>query len=109
MDIRSSLILTSKDREVIKIINYSNSGNIFNNFKNKKGAIICESNIGNLESQLLKHDKAIYHLILSLQDNKIKKFLNQNLTDELDEDNSLLKKISNLYNKEKLKEKINIL
>ena len=109
IDIRKALILSSTDREVKKIINYSNSGNIFNNYKNKKGSIICESNIGNLQSQLLKHDKAIYHLILSLQDNKIKKFLKQNLTDELDEDNSLLKKISYLYNKEKQKEKNNIL
>ena len=109
MNIKKALILTSSDNEVKKIINYSNSENIFSNFKNKKGSIICQSNIGNLQSQLLKYDKAIYHLVLSLQDNNIKKFISKNLTDELDEDNSLLKKISNLYNKEKQKEKNNIL
>ena len=109
MNIRKAFNLTSEDRETKKIINYSNSENIFRNFKNKKGAIICQSNIGNLQSQLLKYDKAIYHLVLSLQDNNIKKFINKNLTDELDEDNSLLKKIANLYNKEKRKVKSNIL
>ena len=109
MNIRKAFNLTSEDRETEKIINYSNSENIFRNFKNKKGSIICQSNIGNLQSQLLKYDKAIYHLVLSLEDNNIKKFINKNLTDELDEDNSLLKKIANLYNKEKTKEKSNIL
>ena len=109
MNIRKAFFMTSTDKETEKIINYSNSENIFKNFKNKKGSIICQSNIGNLQSQLLKYDKAIYHLVLSLEDNDVKKFINKNLTDELDEDDSLLKKISNLYNKEKKKEKSNIL
>ena len=109
MNLRQALILTSSDRDTKKIINYSNSENIFRNLKNKKGAIICQSNIGNLQSQLLKYDKAIYHLVISLQDNNLMKYLSKNLSDEFDEDDSLLKKISNLFNREKKKEKSNIL
>ena len=97
MDLKQSLILTSQDRGVGQIIDFSHSEKIFGTFKNIRGATICESNIGNLESQLLKFDKAIFHLALSLQDNKLKKFLNRNLSDELDENDSLLNKISNSY------------
>ena len=109
MDIKGALILTSEDREINKIINYSYSEEIFKNFKNKEGAIICQSNLGNLQSQLKKYDKAIYHLALSLQDNKLKRFLNKNLNDELDESDFLLNTISNYFTKEKNKEKTNIL
>ena len=109
IDLKDALILTSQDREVEEIINYSHTEEIFKNFKNKKGAIICESNIGNLQGQLLKFDKAIYHLALSIQDNKLKRFINRNINDELDEQDSLLKKISNFLGKENMKEKNNIL
>ena len=109
MDLKQSLILTSQDRGVGQIIDFSHSEKIFGTFKNIRGATICESNIGNLESQLLKFDKAIFHLALSLQDNKLKKFLNRNLSDELDENDSLLNKISNSFNIGKIKEDINIL
>ena len=109
MDLKQSLILTSEDRGVGKIIDFSHSEKIFGTFKNIKGATICESNIGNLQSQLLKFDKAIYHLALSLQDNKLKKFLNINLSDEFDESDSLLNKISYSFNKERNKLKNNIL
>ena len=109
IDLKGALILTSEDREIEKIIDYSHSENIFGNFKNKEGTNLCRSNIGNLESQLLKFDKAIYHLALSLQDNKLKKFLNINLSDEFDESDSLLNKISYSFNKERNKLKNNIL
>ena len=109
MDLKGALNLTSLDREVEEIIDYSHSEEIFRNFKNKEGAVICQSNIGNLQSQLLKFDKAIYHLALSLEDNKLKKFLNNNLSDELDENDSLLNDISNPFKKRKKKEKNNIL
>ena len=109
LDLKSAIILTSRDRKVEDIIDYSNSEKTFSIFKNKEGAIICQSNIGNLQSQLLKFDKAIYHLALSLQDNKLQKFLSQNLSDELDEEDSLLKKISYTFNKNKKREKNNIL
>ena len=101
IDLKSALLFTSADREAKQIINYSYSEKIFGNFKNKEGAIICQSNIGNLQSQLFKFDKAIYHLAVSLQDNNLKKFLNQNLRNEFDEDDSLLNKISNLFSKRK--------
>ena len=107
MDLKRALYLTSGDREVDQIIDYSQSEEIFKNFKNTEGAIICESNIGNLEGQLLKFDKAIYHLALSLQDNKLKRFLNRNLNDEFDESDFLFDKISHSFNKEKKKEKNN--
>ena len=109
LDLKSAIILTSRDRKVEDIIDYSNSEKTFSIFKNKEGAIICQSNIGNLQSQLLKFDKAIYHLALSLQDNKLLKFLSQNLRDELDEEDSLLKKISYTFNKNKKRVKNNIL
>ena len=107
IDLKTALIFTSTDREVEQIINYSKSEKIFRYFKNKEGAIICQSNMGNLHSQLLKLDKAIYHLSSSLQDNNLIKFINQNLTDVFDEDDSLLKKISYSYNKEKKEDKNN--
>ena len=107
IDLKTALIFTSTDREVEQIINYSKSEKIFRYFKNKEGAIICQSNMGNLHSQLLKLDKAIYHLASSLQDNNLIKFINQNLTDVFDEDDSLLKRISYSYNKEKKEDKNN--
>ena len=100
-DLKNAFLVTSKDRQIGEIINYSSSENIFRYFKNKEGVIICQSNIGNLQSRLLKYDKAIYHLVLSLQDNKLKRFLNKNLTDELDESDALLNKISYSFYKEK--------
>ena len=109
MDLKSALYLASKDRQTENIIDYSNSEKIFMDFKNKEGAVICQSNIGNLQSQLKEFDKAIYHLALSLQDNKLKKFIERNLSDEFDENDYLLNKISNSFNKEKKNEKSNIL
>jgi len=109
MDLKGSMLLTSDDREVNEIIDYSYSEEIFRNFKNKEGEIICQSNIGNLQSQLLKYDKAIYHLVLSLQNNKLKRFLSKNLSDELDESDFLLNTIYGHFNKEKKVEKVNIL
>ena len=106
INLKSALILTSTDGEVDQIINYSFSEEIFRNYKNKQGAVICQSNIGNLQSQLLQFDKAIYHLALSLQDNKLKKFLNRNLSDEFDSNDSLLNSISNLFNSKKRKKKL---
>ena len=109
MNLKDAIILTSDDREVENIIDYSHSGEIFRNFKIKEGEVICESNIGNLQDQLLKFDKAIYHLVLSLQDNQLQRFLKRNLNDELDENDSLLYRISNSFNKRKGKIRTNIL
>ena len=109
IDLKDAMILTSKDRKLENIIDYSYSEATFRNYKNKEGAIICQSNIGNLQCQLLKFDKAIYHLALSLQDNNLKRFLNKNLSDEFDEDNSLLNKIFYAINKSKNKTKTNSL
>ena len=109
LDLKGALLLTSTDHEGEQIINYSHSEEIFRNFKNKEGSLICQSNIGNLQSQLLKFDKAIYHLALSLQDGKLKRFLSRTLSDELDESDTLLHKIYSSYNRDKDKEKSNIL
>ena len=109
IDLKSALILTSADRHIEQLIHYSQSEDIFRNYKNKEGEIICQSNLGNLQSQLLKFDKAIYHLALSLQNNQLKRFLSRNLSDELDESDILLKHISNAFNRAKKKEKNNIL
>ena len=107
LDLKGALLLTSTDHQVEQIIDYSYSEEIFRNFKNKEGTTICQSNIGNLQSQLLKFDKAIYHLCLSLQDDKLKKFLSRTLSDELDESDTLLNKIYLTYNRDKDKEKQN--
>ena len=109
IDLKQALILTSTDQNVEKLIEYSNSEEIFRNFKNKEGTTICQSNIGNLQTQLLKFDKAIYHLALSLQDNKLKRFLSRTLSDEYDESDTLMNKISYFFNKNKNKGKNNIL
>ena len=110
IDIKEALILTSSDQPIKQIIDYSHTEDIFRSFKNKNGTTICQSNIGNLQMQLMKYDKAIYHLALSLQDNRLKKFLGRSLSDELDESDSLMNRISNTYNKLKIKnEKNNIL
>ena len=107
INLKGAMILTSKDREVKEIIDYSFSDKIFRNFKDKEGANICQSNIGNMQSQLFKYDKAIYHLALSLQDNKLKKFLDKNLNDEFDNNDYLLNKLSNFYLNNKKQRKNN--
>ena len=107
IELKGASLLTKSDSTVEQIIDYSNSEEIFRNFKNKKGENICESNIGNLQSQLMKYDKAIYHLAISLQDNKLKRFFRKNLYDELDESNNLLYKISKHFNPKKIGDRIN--
>ena len=104
LNLKSALILISSDNEVKHIIDYSNSEYIFNNFKNKEGSRMCQSNIGNLQSQLLKYDKAIYHLALSLENAELKKCLSYTLSDELDENDSLFHKIKSHYSKDTEKE-----
>ena len=103
IDLKRALSLTSSEQQTGQIINYSDSEEIFRSFNNKEGLSICQSNIGNLQSQLLKYDKAIYHLATSLQDNKLKKFLSQTLSDEFDESDSLLNKIYMAFNNKKSK------
>ena len=107
LNLRNALLLTSSNNEVENIIDYSNCDYIFNNFKNEEGSRMCQSNIGNLQSQLLKYDKAIYHLALSLQNIELKKYLSQTLSDELDENDSLLHKIEMNYNKNVKEKEIN--
>ena len=107
LNLKSALILTSSDHEVENIIDYSNCEYIFNNFKNKEGSRMCQSNIGNLQSQLLKYDKAIYHLAISLQNVELKKFLSLTLSDEIDESDSLLHKIEMNYNKNSKEKEMN--
>ena len=109
LNIKKAFTLTSSDHNVENIIHYSHSEEIFKNFKNNKGLSICQSNIGNLQIQLLKFDKAIYHLAYSLQEDKLQKFLNNNLSEALDENNILLNKIHYFFNSEKTKEKNNVL
>ena len=99
LNLKSALILTSKSQNVENIINYTNSEFIFNDFKNKKGSRMCQSNIGNLQSRLLKYDKAIYHLALSLQNVDLKKFFSSNINDEFDESDFLLHKIEKNFKK----------
>ena len=77
LNLKSALILTSRNQEVENIIGYTNSEFTFSNFKNKEGSRLCQSNIGNLQSRLAKYDKAIYHLALSLQNVDLKKFFSQ--------------------------------
>ena len=105
LNLKNAFILTSKDRQINQIIDYTYSENIFKKLKNKEGSIICQSNVGNLQSRLLKYDKAIYHLASSLQDIKLKRFLQRNLSDEFDEGDILMKIISNLFYKKINKEK----
>ena len=101
--------MTSSEQDTEQIIGYSKSENIFNNFKNKEGSRMCQSNIGNLQSQLAKYDKAIYHLALSLENIELKKFLSQTLSDEFDDGDILLHKIEMSYGKETKGKELNIL
>ena len=57
----------------------------------------------------MKFDKAIYHLAFSLQEYKLQKFLNKNLSDELDESNILINRIHCFFDSKRAKEKNNIL
>ena len=110
LNLKEVFLLTSKnDLDSQKLINFSKSENIFYNVKNKEGSYLCQSNIGNLLSQNLNYDKAIYHLCISLQDPKLKKFLSKNISDEYDVSDSLCINVDNLYNKNYLLEKSNIL
>ena len=103
LDLKKVLILTSNSNDTSKgkekIIDYSMSQNIFENVKNKEGSFICQSNIGNLSSLCAYYDKAIFHLCLSLQVPKLKKFLSKTINDELDVSGSLLHLIDSQYNK----------
>ena len=107
LNLKSALILTSKNQEVENIIGYTNSGFTFDNFKNQTGLRMCQSNIGNMQSRLYKYDKAIYHLCLSLQNVDLKKFLSSTLSDEYDDNDSLLHKIEYNYKKNKKEKNIN--
>ena len=107
LNLKSALILTSKNQNAENIINYTNSEYTFNNFKNKVGSRMCQSNVGNLQSRLLKYDKAIYHLALSLQNVQLKKFFSSNINDELDESDSLLYKIERNYKKNRKEKETN--
>ncbi len=109
LDLKNTIILTSSNNKSEKIINYSTSENIFYKIKNREGIYICQSNIGNLEFQILNYDKAIYHLCLSLQNPKLKKFISKTITDEFDINNYLLKLIDSAYNKDYKEEFTNIL
>ena len=109
LDLKNTIILTSSNNKSEKIINYSTSENIFYKIKNREGIYICQSNIGNLEFQIFNYDKAIYHLCLSLQNPKLKKFISKTITDELDNNNYLLKLIDSVYNKDYKEEFTNIL
>ena len=99
LDLKNSLLLTSKDNNPDKIIDYSKSEEIFSNFKNKGAIKICQSNIGNLLSQLHKYNEAIYHLVLSIQNPYLKKYLSKSIKDEYDEKDVLLNLIDQNYNK----------
>ena len=101
LDLKNSLLLTSKDNKPDKIIDYSKSEEIFSNFKNSNGIKICQSNIGNLLSQLQKYNEAIYHLVLSIQSPYLKKYLSKSIKDEYDEKDILLNLIDQNYNKNK--------
>jgi hypothetical protein len=107
LDLKNSLLLTSKDNKPDKIIEYSKSEEIFNNFKNKSGIRICQSNIGNLLSQLSKYNEAIYHLVLSIQSPFLKRYLSKSIKDEYDEKDILLNLIDQTYNKNNRREYIN--
>ncbi len=107
LNLKNALILTSSNQDIDQIIEYSNSEYIFRNFKNKEGYKLCQSNIGNLQSQLAKYDKAIYHLALSLQNIELKKFLSQTLSDEFDDGDILLHKLEISYGKEMKGEELN--
>ena len=99
LDLKNSLLLTSKDNKPDKIIEYSKSEEIFRNFKNNGGIKICQSNIGNLLSQLHKYNEAIYHLVLSINSPYLKKYLSKSIKDEYDEKDLLLNLIDQTYNK----------
>ena len=106
IDLKQAILLTSIDQGEDKIISYSNSSGIFNNLKNKEAMTLCQSNIGNLQIQLHKYDKSIHHLALSLQDNKLKKFLSKNLSDEFDDSDVLLNKLYNLFDHKRSDKKV---
>ena len=59
--------------------------------------------------ELLKYDKAIFHLVTSLQDNKLKKIFNKALSDEYDDNDVLINKIYILFHSNKEIEKNNML
>ena len=99
LELKNILLLTSTNGKCEKIINYSTGESVFYTIKNREGIYICQSNIGNLEFQILNYDKAIYHLCLSLQNPKLKRFLGNTLSDELDMNDYLLHIINNTYNK----------
>jgi hypothetical protein len=52
------------------LINYVNAKYTFNEVSNFNGKTVCDSNVGNLTMKFKKYDKAIFHLMETLEDFK---------------------------------------
>ena len=92
------LVSSKKNSSLESIISYSRAGEIFDDFKKNGEKSICQCNMGNLLSQLFKYDKAIYHIVSSLQGKKFKKYLSKAIKDEFDESDTLYNLIDINYN-----------
>jgi tetratricopeptide (TPR) repeat protein len=52
------------------LLNYINAKYTFNEVSNFKGKNLCDSNVGNLAMKCKKYDKAIFHLLEAIKENK---------------------------------------
>ena len=103
LNLKEAYLLAGKRNDNLEnIISYSKAEDIFENYKKLGAKSVCQSNMGNLFSQLFKYDKAIYHLVTSLLDKNMKKFLSRIIKDEFDESDNLYYLIFNNYNSKSL-------
>ena len=91
-------IATKKSNNLQNIISYSKAKDVFEDFKKIPEKSVCDSNMGNLLSQLYKYDKAIYHLVSSLQQVKLRKYLSKVIKDDFDESDALFNLIDLKFN-----------
>ena len=70
--LRNALSFTSNNKKIndkSSLINYINAKYTFSEVKNIKGLYLCDSNLGNLVMKCHKYDKAIFHLLDSINYN----------------------------------------
>lgn len=77
LKLKNVLSFTSNTKVVqdkTALINYINAKYTFKEVSNLKGKNLCDSNVGNLAIKCKKYDKAIFHLLEAIKENKNDKF-----------------------------------
>lgn len=85
LKLKNVLSFTSNTKVVqdkAALLNYINAKYTFNEVSNLKGKNLCDSNVGNLAIKCRKYDKAIFHLLEAIKENKKETLVNADERDE---------------------------